>query len=246
MGYVLGWGREGNVTGEGRERPSARDTGNGGEGGITASAAGRPSGRLRVAAAFRCRVAPPVEPAFWILGFESRNAGAGRHSASAKSLKLEMAEREGFEPSRGFHPCRFSRPVQSTTLPPLRGWALSGKEGGLATEGGPRGLAATRGRDRFGPAVLTLRALPGGNVLRRLRRLVEPSRGFHPCRFSRPVQSTTLPPLRGWALSGKGDGLATGGGARSPGEGGDGSAIFGMQRLTFARLNPNLVRASGG
>ncbi len=159
---------------------------------------------------------------------------------------LILAEREGFEPSRGFHPCRFSRPVQSTTLPPLRGWALSGKGGGLATGGGPCGLAATRGRDRFGPAVLTLRALPGGNVLRRLRRFVEPSRGFHPCRFSRPVQSTTLPPLRGWALSGKGDGLATGGGAGSPGEGVDVSGIFGMQRLTFARLNPNLVRAPGG
>ncbi len=83
--------------------------------------------------------------------------------------------------------------------------------------GALRGLAATRGRDGFGPAGLTLRALPGGNVLRRLRRLVEPSRGFHPCRFSRPVQSTALPPLRGWALSGTGPGLATGGRAAWPG-----------------------------
>ena len=31
-----------------------------------------------------------------------------------------LAEREGFEPSRSFRPCRFSKPVHSTTLPPLR------------------------------------------------------------------------------------------------------------------------------
>jgi hypothetical protein len=31
-----------------------------------------------------------------------------------------MAEREGFEPSKGVSPCRFSRPVHSTALPPLR------------------------------------------------------------------------------------------------------------------------------
>ena len=34
--------------------------------------------------------------------------------------KGSMAEEEGFEPSKGFHPCRFSRPVHSTALPPLR------------------------------------------------------------------------------------------------------------------------------
>ena len=34
--------------------------------------------------------------------------------------KESMAEEEGFEPSKGFHPCRFSRPVHSTALPPLR------------------------------------------------------------------------------------------------------------------------------
>ncbi len=32
----------------------------------------------------------------------------------------EMAEREGFEPSRGLHPWRFSRPLPSTARPPLR------------------------------------------------------------------------------------------------------------------------------
>ena len=31
-----------------------------------------------------------------------------------------MAEREGFEPPVRFHVRRFSRPVHSTTLPPLR------------------------------------------------------------------------------------------------------------------------------
>jgi hypothetical protein len=31
-----------------------------------------------------------------------------------------MAEGVGFEPTKGFHPCRFSRPVHSTALPPLR------------------------------------------------------------------------------------------------------------------------------
>src|ERR1051325_7305649 len=31
-----------------------------------------------------------------------------------------LAEREGFEPPSGFHLKRFSRPPQSTTLPPLR------------------------------------------------------------------------------------------------------------------------------
>ena len=30
------------------------------------------------------------------------------------------AERVGFEPTRNLRPCRFSRPVQSATLPPLR------------------------------------------------------------------------------------------------------------------------------
>ena len=32
-----------------------------------------------------------------------------------------MAEEERFELSEGFHPRWFSRPVHSTTLPPLRG-----------------------------------------------------------------------------------------------------------------------------
>lgn len=32
-----------------------------------------------------------------------------------------MAEREGFEPPMGLHPCRISSAVHSTTLPPLRG-----------------------------------------------------------------------------------------------------------------------------
>ena len=35
------------------------------------------------------------------------------------SIKLTLAEREGFEPPRPAKVCRFSRPVQSTALPPL-------------------------------------------------------------------------------------------------------------------------------
>ena len=31
-----------------------------------------------------------------------------------------MAEREGFEPPMGLHPCRISSAVHSTTLPPLQ------------------------------------------------------------------------------------------------------------------------------
>ena len=34
--------------------------------------------------------------------------------------RRNVAEREGFEPSRGLHPWRFSRPLPSTARPPLR------------------------------------------------------------------------------------------------------------------------------
>ena len=34
-------------------------------------------------------------------------------------LRSQMAERQGFEPWKDLHPCRFSRPVHSTTLPSL-------------------------------------------------------------------------------------------------------------------------------
>ena len=37
-----------------------------------------------------------------------------------RDLMKVMAERVGFEPTKGSHPCRFSRPVHSTALPPLR------------------------------------------------------------------------------------------------------------------------------
>ena len=33
---------------------------------------------------------------------------------------MEMADGVGFEPTKGFHPCRFSRPVLSTAQPPIR------------------------------------------------------------------------------------------------------------------------------
>src|SRR6185437_16212806 len=37
-----------------------------------------------------------------------------------RKLLFYLAERVGFEPTRGLRPCRFSRPVHSTALPPLR------------------------------------------------------------------------------------------------------------------------------
>ena len=44
-----------------------------------------------------------------------------------------MAERVGFEPTKGANPCRFSRPVHSTALPPLRCTAHIGQEWVLST-----------------------------------------------------------------------------------------------------------------
>ena len=32
----------------------------------------------------------------------------------------QVADGVGFEPTKGFHPCRFSRPVHSTALPPIQ------------------------------------------------------------------------------------------------------------------------------
>ena len=44
-----------------------------------------------------------------------------RFEEDREQLRTESsAEREGFEPSMGLHPYRFSRPTHSTTLPPLR------------------------------------------------------------------------------------------------------------------------------
>jgi hypothetical protein len=37
------------------------------------------------------------------------------------NLLAKMAEGQGFEPWKDLTPCRFSRPVHSTTLPTLRG-----------------------------------------------------------------------------------------------------------------------------
>ena len=61
-----------------------------------------------------------------------------------QKVLIMMAEREGFEPSKGLNPCRFSRPVHSTALPPLRlsksprsrrGFLNDGGEGGIRTLG---------------------------------------------------------------------------------------------------------------
>src|SRR5690606_17524414 len=86
-----------------------------------------------------------------------------------------MAEREGFEPSRGANPCRFSRPVQSTALPPLR-------------------LVASLHQRRCAPSCRFYGGHPWpppfGSAPAAL--FENRSRRFS----SRPVQSTALPPLR--------------------------------------------------
>ncbi len=43
------------------------------------------------------------------------------HSDTSPIIVIECsAEGEGFEPPKGVNPCRFSRPVHSTALPPLQ------------------------------------------------------------------------------------------------------------------------------
>ena len=44
-----------------------------------------------------------------------------------------VADRVGFEPTKGLHPCRFSRPVHSAALPPVRIAAVAA----LASNCGP-------------------------------------------------------------------------------------------------------------
>ena len=46
---------------------------------------------------------------------------ADRSMRLISTSACSVAEGVGFEPTRGLRPCRFSRPVQSTTLPPFRG-----------------------------------------------------------------------------------------------------------------------------
>ena len=46
-----------------------------------------------------------------------------------------MAEGVGFEPTKEFNPCRFSRPVHSTALPPLRRTRFSLLAGAVARRG---------------------------------------------------------------------------------------------------------------
>ena len=73
-----------------------------------------------------------------------------------------MAEKVGFEPTRGLHPCRFSRPVHSTALPLLRAPHSPGTGDSMTTRG-PRS-APWRAREggMDSGCALTLRAPPRG------------------------------------------------------------------------------------
>ena len=48
------------------------------------------------------------------------NGGLLKNSAQLVVYIRAVAEGVGFEPTRGLRPCRFSRPVHSTALPPFR------------------------------------------------------------------------------------------------------------------------------
>ena len=56
-----------------------------------------------------------------------RHRATGTDATCRSVPQNEQAERVGFEPTRNLRPCRFSRPVQSATLPPLRGVSGSGR-----------------------------------------------------------------------------------------------------------------------
>ena len=60
-----------------------------------------------------------------------------QRSEFARGERARMAERVGFEPTKGVNPCWFSRPVHSTALPPLRE-SLSGCRTGHSASAVPR------------------------------------------------------------------------------------------------------------
>ena len=53
-----------------------------------------------------------------IYGLGTKSQFKARRSTEIIGFGL-VAERQGFEPWKDLHPCRFSRPVHSTTLPSL-------------------------------------------------------------------------------------------------------------------------------
>ena len=55
-----------------------------------------------------------------LVGESANNILAGKCALEGPGVQGIVAERVGFEPTKGSHPCRFSRPVHSTALPPLR------------------------------------------------------------------------------------------------------------------------------
>ncbi len=88
-------------------------------GALSASSATSPRARDNIVSGRGCR--PSIPRICAIFQRKSRGfSGLGIPSGGLQRRGIRLAEREGFEPSRDVNPCRFSRPVHSTALPPLR------------------------------------------------------------------------------------------------------------------------------
>ena len=86
----------------------------------------------------RFRARKPLSSQAWMRGYKPQQANVGAPHGRASEARTgcrtnfktscdfkllqhkPLAEGEGFEPPEGSHPQRFSRPPQSTALPPLR------------------------------------------------------------------------------------------------------------------------------
>ena len=78
------------------------------------------------------------QPMEWRAGPIGARAPALIWPETLASSCPKVAEREGFEPSRGLHPWRFSRPLPSTARPPLRAGQSSCQQGSLSPRSGAR------------------------------------------------------------------------------------------------------------
>jgi hypothetical protein len=139
-----------------------------------------PCGRIRYAHASKFVPDEFVEPGgLRPHGLSSPPSDRYQNARSRRAFHY-LAERVGFEPTKGVNPCWFSRPVHSTALPPLL-MSFTRHRVGLLRASCPSPL---RGRLRCASA---FKFVPD--------EFVEPTKGVNPCWFSRPVHSTALPPL---------------------------------------------------